>query len=226
MTTLEWIRIFHQRKVLSKTSIFRDTCFVSAYLVYFHQNRVPKAIRTKTHLSRADSLFFNEFQRRWRYHIVEDSVKRNLEKKVLRNFYTFWRIFDLSLWWKWTGNLITEVNVQSVIIKKKRKPSLLISKQFIVKKWNLYQSTWISVYFHFMLLKFSKGPSTWGLCLALNFSLEISLHGGLYLTLIFFNANLRIWQRNRKVHRSNCLDTNFHIIFDISLRVIRRRNYN
>ena len=32
--------------------------------------------------------------------------------------------------------------------------------------------------------------------------------------------------RNRKVHLTNCLETNFHNFFNISLRVIRRRNYS
>ena len=62
-------------------------------------------------------------------------------------------------------------------------------------------------------LKFFLGvASTWG--------------GGLNLTLIFFNVNPHIFQRNRKVHLSNCLETNFHNISNISLRVIKRMNYS
>ena len=38
--------------------------------------------------------------------------------------------------------------VQSV---KKKKSPLFILIQIIVEKWNLYQSTWITVYFNFML---------------------------------------------------------------------------
>ena len=33
----------------------------------------------------------------------------------------------------------------------------------------------------------------------------------------FFNVNPQIFQRNRKVHLSNCLETNFHDIPNISL---------
>ena len=42
----------------------------------------------------------------------------------------------------------------------------------------------------------------------------------------FFNVNPQIFQRNRKVHLSNCLETNFHGIPTISLRDIRRGNYS
>ena len=42
----------------------------------------------------------------------------------------------------------------------------------------------------------------------------------------FFNVNPQSFQRNRKVHLSNCLETNFHDIPKISLRDIRRRNYS
>ena len=59
----------------------------------------------------------------------------------------------------------------------------------------------------------------------LKFFLGVRLHGGVYLTLIFFNVNPHFFQQNRKVHLSNCLETNFHNISNISLRVIRRRNY-
>ena len=60
---------------------------------------------------------------------------------------------------------------------------------------------------------------------ALNYFLGIRLHGGFLPNFKFFNANPQILQQNRKVHLSNWLDTNFHI-FDNSLRIIRRRNYN
>ena len=42
----------------------------------------------------------------------------------------------------------------------------------------------------------------------------------------FFNINPQFIQRNRKVHLTNCLETNFHDISIISLRVIRRKNYS
>ena len=50
--------------------------------------------------------------------------------------------------------------------------------------------------------------------------------GSLYLTSIFFNVNPQIFQRNRKVHLSNCQETNFHNISNINLIFIRHRNYS
>ena len=62
---------------------------------------------------------------------------------------------------------------------------------------------------------------------AINFFLGIRQHGrGLYLTLIFFQHKPQIFQGNRKVNLTNCLETNFHNISNISLRVISRRNYS
>ena len=61
---------------------------------------------------------------------------------------------------------------------------------------------------------------------ALKFFLGVSLHGESQPSFNFFNENPHIFQRNRKVHLSNCLETNFHNIPNISLRVIRCRNYN
>ena len=63
---------------------------------------------------------------------------------------------------------------------------------------------------------------------ALKFFLGICLHGwgGSQPKFNFFNVNPQIFQRNRKVHLTNCLETNFHDISIISLRVIRRRNYS
>ena len=60
----------------------------------------------------------------------------------------------------------------------------------------------------------------------LKFFLEMRPHvGGLgsLPNFNFFNVTPRIFQRNRKVHLTNCLKTNFH---NISLIVIRRRNYS
>ena len=42
----------------------------------------------------------------------------------------------------------------------------------------------------------------------------------------FFIVNSQFWEQNCKFRLSNCLDTNFHNISNIGLRVIRRRNYN
>ena len=61
---------------------------------------------------------------------------------------------------------------------------------------------------------------------ALKFFLGVRLYGGSLLNSNFFNINPQISQRNRKVHLTNCLKTNFHNISNISLRVIRRRNYS
>ena len=56
---------------------------------------------------------------------------------------------------------------------------------------------------------------------ALKFFLGVRLHGEFQPNFNFFNVNPQIFQRNRKVHLINCLETNFHISI-ISLRVIRQ----
>ena len=61
---------------------------------------------------------------------------------------------------------------------------------------------------------------------ALKFFLGVHLHGGSQPNFKFFKVNLQIFQRNRKVHLTNRLETNLHDISIISLRVIRRRNYS
>ena len=58
----------------------------------------------------------------------------------------------------------------------------------------------------------------------LKFMLGVRLLGGSNFN--FFNLKFQISQRNRKVHLSNCLDTNFPNIPDISLGIIRRGIYN
>ena len=60
----------------------------------------------------------------------------------------------------------------------------------------------------------------------LKFLLGVRLHGTSVPNFDFFNVNPQIFQRIRKVHLSNSQKTNSHSIFNISLRVIRRRNYN
>ena len=73
------------------------------------------------------------------------------------------------------------------------------------------------------------GPIIMDYCLlqfdALKISLGMPLHRGSQTNFNFFNVKPQIFQRNRKVHLSNCLESNFHNISNISLRVIRRRNY-
>ena len=59
---------------------------------------------------------------------------------------------------------------------------------------------------------------------ALKSFLGVRLHGGSQPNFNFFNVNPQIFQR--KVHLTNCLETNFHNIFNVSLRYIRRRNYS
>ena len=61
---------------------------------------------------------------------------------------------------------------------------------------------------------------------ASKFFLGVRLHGDSLPNFNFFKVNPQIFQRNRKVHLSNCLETNFHDIPNISLRDIRRRNYS
>ena len=47
---------------------------------------------------------------------------------------------------------------------------------------------------------------------ALKLFLGVRLHGCSLPNFNFFNANPQIFQQNRKVHLSNCLETNFHNI--------------
>ena len=62
---------------------------------------------------------------------------------------------------------------------------------------------------------------------ALKFFLGVRLHRGWsWPNFNFFIINPQIFQRNREVHLSNCLETNFHNISNNSLRIIRRRNYS
>ena len=61
---------------------------------------------------------------------------------------------------------------------------------------------------------------------ALKFFLGVRLHKVLQPELTFFNVNPQIFQRNRTVHHSNCLETSFHDISNISLRAIKRRHYS
>ena len=56
--------------------------------------------------------------------------------------------------------------------------------------------------------------------------LRVRLHEGSQPNFNFFNVNPQISQRNRKVHLTNCLETNFNNISNISLTVIRRRKYS
>ena len=60
----------------------------------------------------------------------------------------------------------------------------------------------------------------------LKFFLGVRLHGGRGRpNFNFFNVNPQMFQRNRKVELTNCLETNFYSVSNISLRV-RHRSYN
>ena len=61
---------------------------------------------------------------------------------------------------------------------------------------------------------------------AFKFYLGVCLHEGSLPNSSFFNATPPIFQRNRKTHLSDCGETNFHNISNISLRLIRHRNYS
>ena len=74
----------------------------------------------------------------------------------------------------------------------------------------------ISIFMDYCLLQFD----------VLKFFLGVRLHGGSEPNFNFFNVNTQIFRRNRKVHLTNYLEKNFHNISNISLRVIRRRNYS
>ena len=51
---------------------------------------------------------------------------------------------------------------------------------------------------------------------ALNVFLWVRIHGVSVSNFNFLNVNPQFFQRNRKFHHSNCLNTNFHNISDIS----------
>ena len=60
---------------------------------------------------------------------------------------------------------------------------------------------------------------------AFEFSLGSRLHGGSLFNFNFYLCKSPNLTTKSKVYHSDCLDTNFHNISDITLRVIRRRNY-
>ena len=94
--------------------------------------------------------------------------------------------------------------------KKKKKKK----KEEEEEEWNTLTSTnyrramkLVPINMDYCLLQFGT----------LKFVLGVRLHVGSLPNFNFFNANRQNWQRNREVHHSNCLDTNFHNISDISL---------
>ena len=70
-------------------------------------------------------------------------------------------------------------------------------------------------------LNFFRNASAWGVS-----TYRLSFNFFNFNNFNFFNVNPQIFQRNRKVHLTKCLKTNFHNIFNISLRNIRRTNYS
>ena len=59
-------------------------------------------------------------------------------------------------------------------------------------------------------------------CDALKCFLGVHLHTGSLPNFNFSNINPKNFQRNRKAHLSNCLETKFHNVSNISLSVIVR----
>ena len=53
------------------------------------------------------------------------------------------------------------------------------------------------------------------------FFLRVCLHGGSLPNFNLFNVNPEMFRQNRKVHLSNCLETNLHNISNMSLRIIK-----
>ena len=81
---------------------------------------------------------------------------------------------------------------------------------------NCREMKFVPIIMNYFLLQFD----------ALKFFLEVRLHGGFLSNFNFFNVNPQIFQWNRKVHLSNCPETNFHDIHNIILKDIRCRNYS
>ena len=89
-------------------------------------------------------------------------------------------------------------------------------KLYHVKEGQKKKSKLTPVIINFCLVEFDTLKFFFGVC----------LHGGSLPNFNFFNVNPPIFLRNCKVRLTNCLETNFHNISSISLRVIRRRNYS
>ena len=70
----------------------------------------------------------------------------------------------------------------------------------------------VPIIMNYYLLKFD----------ALKFFSRVPLHERFLPNFNFFNVNPQFFQRNRKVHLSNCLETNFHNISHISLIIAVR----
>ena len=117
---------------------------------------------------------------------------------------------------------------QSKIIFQVKNQSLRVNEfsnvQWVKKKRN------ILIYFNTNYrIEVKLVPFIMNYCLlqfdALKIFLGVRLHVGSLSNFNFFYVNSQIMQRNRKVHLSNWMERNFHDIFNIRLRVIRRRNY-
>ena len=101
-------------------------------------------------------------------------------------------------------------NVQSVKKKKKRNTPIYFNKNYHT------EMKLVPIIMDYCLLQSD----------VLNFFSGASFISGSLPNFNFFIKNPKIFQRNRKYHLSNCLETNFHDIPNISLRDIKRGNYN
>ena len=158
--------------------------------------------------------FFTDNIPNWTFVLSQFVLKYDLTQNSFNkaSFLYFFKIILEAFIEKINAYLsaVGQKNKKQKTTKKKDTP-LFISLKTFVQKWYWYQSSWIIVYFKFDALKFFLG---------------VRLHGGSQPNFNFLNVNPQIFLRNRKVHLSNCLETNFHDISIISLRVIRRRNYS
>ena len=108
--------------------------------------------------------------------------------------------------------------------KEKKNSFILVCKVGQKKKERnapIYFSTYYRIEMHLVLIIMVYCLLSFN---ALKFFLGVRLHGGFRPNFNFINVNYQIFQRNRKVHLTNCLETNFHDISNISLIVIRHRN--
>ena len=116
---------------------------------------------------------------------------------------------------------------QCIVDQKKRKKK----KHLYLFQYNLSHRNETGTYYHGLLSTsiwctkiFLRSPSTWRVFhVDFNF---LNVNPQILTNFNFFNVNPQIWQWDRKIHCSNLLDTNFHNISDIILRVIRRRIYS
>ena len=123
------------------------------------------------------------------------------------------------MWNRFIATVHTHIRTQRLFYlctanKKKRKKKKETKTPMYFNRNHRTEMKLVPIIMDYWLLQFD----------ALKFFLWVRLHGGSQPNFNFFNVNPQIFQRNSKVHFSNCLETNFHDIPNISLRDIRRRN--